>query len=165
MARDLSVNAFEDWAVQNGAIWLEPKTEWEFARFTAQGAPRVIYQNKKGDLSFSDEFTRKAWGKFKVGHAATLGPKKRDARHKAEKMRKIVERDGEECFFCGVAEFTGADAMTLEHLVPKAHHGPNHMSNLVIAHASCNVKAGNLSAAEKVRLRDEMRKARNNAED
>jgi 5-methylcytosine-specific restriction endonuclease McrA len=49
---------------------------------------------------------------------------------------------------------------TIEHLVPVAHGGPNHLSNCFLAHKRCNAAAGTLSAAEKVRLRDAMRAKR-----
>lgn len=44
--------------------------------------------------------------------------------------------------------------VSIEHLVPKAHGGPTHLSNLFLAHKSCNAKAGHLSASEKLKIRD-----------
>ena len=60
-----------------------------------------------------------------------------------------MARDGDNCFFCRKPL---AGDLTVEHLVALAHGGPNHISNLVCAHAACNHEAGHLSVAEKVAL-------------
>ena len=64
-------------------------------------------------------------------------------------MAALISRDGEDCFFC--ARALGQD-ITVEHLVAIAHGGPNHISNLFLAHAACNNEAGHMSAPEKVAL-------------
>ncbi|PGH55922.1 hypothetical protein CRT60_21980 [Azospirillum palustre] len=86
----------------------------------------------------------------------TLDAEKRAKRKRSKRIRqikKIVERDGDACFFCGRSL---GDDITIEHLVPITHGGPDHRSNLVLAHHACNQRADHLSVAEKVRLREEM---------
>ena len=61
----------------------------------------------------------------------------------------LLVRDGNACLFCGKP--LDGD-ITVEHLVAIAHGGPNHVSNLFLAHAACNQAAGHMSAPEKVAL-------------
>ncbi|MCB1719740.1 MAG: HNH endonuclease, partial [Candidatus Competibacteraceae bacterium] len=70
---------------------------------------------------------------------------------RSPKVKTLLRRDGGNCFYC--REPLGDD-ITVEHLVCRAHGGPNHISNLVLAHGQCNHAAGHLSAAEKVAIRD-----------
>ena len=72
---------------------------------------------------------------------------------------KLRKRDGDLCFFCGLP-FTEENPPTLEHLLSIAHGGNNHLSNLVLAHGECNMKADSMPVIEKVKLRDAMRAAR-----
>jgi 5-methylcytosine-specific restriction endonuclease McrA len=65
--------------------------------------------------------------------------------------RTLIERDGEGCFYC-FEEVPGL--MTQEHLVARAHGGPNHISNKFRACRPCNEAAGHLSAPEKIRIRE-----------
>lgn len=62
----------------------------------------------------------------------------------------LMARDGNGCLYCG-RDLT-AETATVEHVVPKAHGGPDHASNLALSCGPCNAAAGHLSAAEKVRL-------------
>ena len=82
---------------------------------------------------------------------------------RAGEFARILERDGPGCFFCG-GEFPPVNwdqdpgrAPTIEHLVAKAHGGPEHISNKFAAHSACNVSAGHMSAPEKIALRELMR--------
>jgi 5-methylcytosine-specific restriction endonuclease McrA len=75
----------------------------------------------------------------------------------------LVERDGAGCFFCG-RRVSAPDEdcppgyePSVEHLVAIMHGGPNHISNTYLAHARCNNIAGNVSAVEKIGLRERMR--------
>ncbi len=64
----------------------------------------------------------------------------------------IPGRDGNRCFYCPNTIPAGLE--TIEHLVPAAAGGPNHLANLFLAHRSCNEAAGTVSAVEKIRLRE-----------
>lgn len=73
----------------------------------------------------------------------------RGRRNDAATVKRLLDRDGTGCFFCG-SDLDGD--VTVEHLVAIAHGGPNHVSNLFLAHAECNQRAGHLSAPEKIGL-------------
>jgi hypothetical protein len=68
----------------------------------------------------------------------------------------LMARDGDRCFYCSTPLFSpfpvpNTHGISVEHLVPKAHGGPDHASNLVLTCSPCNREMGALSAAEKVR--------------
>jgi hypothetical protein len=75
---------------------------------------------------------------------------------KAKKRQQRIEylrtRDGDRCFYC--LQVMTTEEMTFEHLLPKSAKGGNHLKNLVLAHQRCNERAGSLSVAEKVKLRE-----------
>lgn len=73
-------------------------------------------------------------------------------------VEALVARDGPRCWYC-IGELTG-ESTTLEHLCPKAHGGPEHLSNLVLACKPCNLDARDRSIAEKVKLREKKRSKR-----
>ncbi len=140
------------WLKQRGADVLLPTNEWEVLRWKANDVTSVIYRNKKGQHTYTGDaqMAVDAWrghGTYEI----IRGP-----RRKLTGMQKaLLDRDGPDCFFCALA-LTDEDC-TIEHLIPLSAGGPNHSSNLVLAHGACNVKAGSMSVAEKVRLRDELR--------
>lgn len=72
--------------------------------------------------------------------------------HREGENLQIEMRDGSRCFFC--LEPLGDD-VTQEHLVPRSSGGPDHLSNKFLAHGKCNHRAGNLSAPEKIRIREQ----------
>lgn len=142
--------AFQGWAEGQGGIVEPPTNEYELARIRHADGVLVIYQGKRG-LSFSDSIARSAWDAFKTDKGFPLT--KRHKRTKKEgTLRRIRQRDGEQCWFCS-REFSGDLPETLEHLLSISHGGNNAIQNLVLACEPCNVKAGNLSIAEKVLLR------------
>lgn len=73
-------------------------------------------------------------------------PKSRRKGGKAVSKKKIY---GSDCFYCG--RDLGED-VTLEHLVPRARGGQNHIANLRLAHAKCNNFVGSMSLEAKARL-------------
>lgn len=68
--------------------------------------------------------------------------------------RSLLVRDGDECWYCGNP--LGRD-ITIEHLIPKAHGGPNRMSNYALAHSKCNGTAADKSLVDKMALRTRLR--------
>lgn len=81
-----------------------------------------------------------------------------------EKKRKrlraqLLKRDGRECFYCG--EEAGFDVVpTIEHLLSRAHGGPDTLENTTLSCKPCNEEAGDLSVIDKVRLREKKRRER-----
>ena len=81
----------------------------------------------------------------------TIKAKSKRPASKAEITRKkLLERDGPDCWFCG--EVMGDDC-TIEHLVPKSKGGRNTLANYALAHQSCNAKAADLPLVDKIALR------------
>ena len=146
---------FSEFLTVAGADLLPPTNEYELARFKTVNGVCVAYRNKKGAVSFSNDHARAAWEAFvadKKWLASAMH--KRAPRQNVE--AKLRKRDGDGCFFCDLP-FTEEAPPTLEHLLSIAHGGNNHLSNLVLAHGECNLKADSMPVIEKVKLRDVLR--------
>jgi len=100
-------------------------------------ALRAIYPYFKDDFKHQSNIDLKVKEGYK-----TKTEKRRDA---------IVKRDGSNCFYCGV--LMDINEMTIEHLKAKSNGGKNNLKNLKVAHYRCNVEAGSLSVADKIKLR------------
>lgn len=146
---------FIKWLELNGAVVEPTATEWEVLRCRTRDGLQVVYRNKHGGETWPVPL-RKALNKFDDGKNIPMAPDPRRRRNARAKLQRIAQRDGMSCFFCG-KEFEVLDDpdLTVEHLVPHSHRGPDHISNLAMACQECNGLAGNLSVVEKVRLRDE----------
>lgn len=137
-------------AVQaRGGEILAPTNEWEVMRFKTRYGVGVVYVNGRGVRNWNgaarevrDHLSKQASGSLA---AVTV----RGRRNGKGTVDRIMARDGAECFFC---RRPMNDDITVEHLVPIAHGGPNHISNLFLAHSECNREAGHLSAPEKVAI-------------
>ncbi len=157
---------FKQWLRDCGAEVLGPTSEWEVLRVVTYHGTQVVHRNKKGNQIWPQPIAAVAQ-QFLNGEFPALSAGRRA--RKSSKMRQryaaLVERDGSRCFYCGevVAEPdtpTGEGyEPTIEHLVPHAHGGPNHISNCFLAHGRCNAIAGALSAVQKIKLRDNMRES------
>lgn len=146
---------FKAWLAHNGAEVLAPTNEYEVVRFLSGSDTCVIYRSDRGnrwkavggaDVPLDEFRTGGTWKAPIPKTAPTIGTRYYSA---------LVQRDGRECFYCGNP--VAPEDSSLEHIVPRSHGGPNHMANFALAHRQCNSDAGNLSAAEKVKLRDQMR--------
>lgn len=151
--REFDEDAFSEYVLKNGGTPLPTCMEYELARFNARGETCVIYGGKKG-IRFSGDLPLQVYKHFLAKEDKPLSGSRRVSVDKATRAA-IAERDGAACFFCGGVNFED-DTMTVEHLVSVSHGGPNHMSNYVLAHQSCNRKADRMSVFEKVQLRDEL---------
>ncbi|PVX84320.1 HNH endonuclease [Paraburkholderia unamae] len=143
--------AFEAFLVERGAQVLQPTNEWEVLRFKTARGVSVIYRNAKDGLTFTGE-AADAWnGLAKGNNWRGVEAVKRPPKVSAY-VRALLKRDGDACFYC--AQPMSEEDRTVEHLVARSHGGPNHLSNMVLAHRLCNANAGHLSAMEKIRLRE-----------
>jgi hypothetical protein len=141
---------FREWLTAHGAQVLEPTNEWELIRFKSGDETCVIYRNKAGAVTYSGPTAEKAQKCF-VSNAAWRANTTATKRKRASPMiAAIRKRDGDNCFYCRVA--VSDDTASAEHLVSTTHGGPNHISNLFLAHKLCNAKAGHLSAPEKIAM-------------
>jgi 5-methylcytosine-specific restriction endonuclease McrA len=116
----------------------------------------VIYRKENNQLTWPDELV-KAYKGFTGGQWSAGTQTRRRTRSVSPVIRTVMDRDGCECFYCGLI-LDGSTA-TLEHFVALAHGGPNHISNYVLACKKHNLEAGHLSAAEKVKMRDRIRES------
>ena len=152
---------------ERGVEVLAPTNEYEVVRFRSNGGVGVVYRNLKGRFSANTQAEEALAALFTPG-AGSLAPvaiaKRRvTGERRAGELSAIIERDGRGCFFCGgmlpPRDWSAApgDAPTIEHLVARAHGGPEHISNKFAAHKRCNELAGHLSAPEKIVMREQMR--------
>ena len=141
--------AVKDWLRAAGAEVLEPTNEWEVLRFRAGGVTHVVYRNARGFMNMA-QATRHIVDCFLGGQPWSAGVAVERRRYSTDE-RALLKRDGDCCFLCwGKLR----DDVTVEHLVAVTHGGPNHIANKALAHKGCNARMGNLSAMEKVRMRE-----------
>jgi hypothetical protein len=134
-----------------GGEVLAPTNPYEVMRFKTRHGVGVVYQTARGARTWNKE-AKLVRDHFSDQKGGSLSPVSVRGRRKgAGTVNAILERDGGGCFFCR-APLNGD--ITVEHLVSIAHGGPNHISNLFLAHAECNQQAGHLSAPEKIAIRE-----------
>jgi hypothetical protein len=144
---------FRDWLKAHGAEVLEPTNRYEVVRFATARETCVIYRGKRG-FSYTGE-AQAAWDAFAGNRTWDAGSRQvKSAGARAPKVRALLERDGEMCFYCHIPLL---EDCTLEHLLSKIHGGTNHIANLALAHQVCNRDASHLSVVEKVKLRESKR--------
>ena len=132
---------------QAGGEVLQPTNPYEVVRFRTSKGVGVVYRGKRGETWNPEAIAARDHLQGKKG---SLAPVKVNGRRTDKAtVGRLLDRDGGGCFFCG--EPLDGD-VTIEHLVAIAHGGPNHISNLFLAHASCNHEAGHMSAPEKIKL-------------
>lgn len=165
------LTAFTAWLNENGAEICTPTNVYEVIRYRAySGASRramthIIYAKENGLLtwtggslghfkSFLYGWAMGAAKEPKPDHAAPVPIADQPESLSRHRKRKLKDRDGSDCWFCGVAL---VDDITVEHLVPKSRGGGNNLANLVLAHRQCNADAANLSISEKVDMRTRLR--------
>lgn len=148
---------FRAWLTERGAELLTETNEYEVIRYRAGQQTHVIYRNSGNTRWTAVNGAEEALQAFLHG-TRWVAPiaRVRTGTSMSERLYDaLVARDGgDACFYCGMP--TAFAVATNEHMVPKAHGGPNHLSNFVLAHKLCNLKAGALSVAEKVRMREQM---------
>ncbi|MEZ5137528.1 MAG: HNH endonuclease [Acidimicrobiales bacterium] len=67
---------------------------------------------------------------------------------RAERLARILERDGARCVWCGRPVGEGLVAATTEHVVPRIKGGPSWIENEVAACRRCNGRRGHRTPAE-----------------
>jgi len=134
-----------------GGEVLAPTNPYEAMRFRTRFGVGVVYENRRGVRNWNSE-AKAARDHLSSKKGGSLAPVVVHGRRKgAGTVDRLIARDGSDCFFCRLPL---VDDITVEHLVAVAHGGPNHVSNLFLAHLACNNRAGHLSAPEKIALRD-----------
>lgn len=130
-----------------GGEILAPTNPYEVMRFRTCHGVGVVYQGKRGETWNAEAVAARD---HLDGGKGSLAPVKVAGRRKDRStVNALLARDGGNCFFCG----NPLDGdVTVEHLIAVAHGGPNHVSNLFLAHAQCNQAAGHMSGPEKVEM-------------
>jgi 5-methylcytosine-specific restriction endonuclease McrA len=142
--------AFKADLVAAGGELLAPTNPYEVMRFRTSYGVGVVYTNAKGRRTENAEAISAR--QHLRDHLGSLSPVPVVPRQKNRAViLRLRGRDGSMCFFCRTPL---GDDITVEHLVPRAHGGPNHISNPFLAHESCNRRVGHLSAPEKIAMRD-----------
>lgn len=141
--------AFLARVTEAGGEVLAPTNPYEVMRFKTRLGVGVVYTGKRGRSWNNEARAVRDWLKAPKGSLAPITVTGR--RTGKGTVNRLLERDGEECFYCRLPL---DEDVTVEHLVAVAHGGPNHISNLFLAHGECNRKAGHLSAVEKIKMRD-----------
>ena len=142
--------AFSAWLTARGAQVLNVTNPYEVVRFKTQRGFGIVYRNDKGRLTFFGE-SKPAFDAYSNGESWDAGVKSVRKKRTARLVAQLIERDGDACFFCGKPI---GDEATIEHLVPVGHGGPSHLSNLALAHRSCNAAAGHLPLMMKIKMRE-----------
>lgn len=143
-----SLDAFRKRVISAGGEILGPTNPYELMRFRTRYGVGVIYTGRRGERWNAEAIlARDHIAAFNKGSLAPVEVKGR--RKDKATVAALLERDGDCCFFCGKPL---GDDITVEHLVAVAHGGPNHISNLFLAHQHCNKAAGHLSAPEKIAM-------------
>lgn len=151
------IASFNDWLIARGAIVDAPTNEWEILRVRTCDGVFVAYRNKAGKETWPEDLLdlREA---FEAGRALALSPDLKSRKRSRHLIEALGERDGLKCWFCDLQWQNPENAnITIEHLVPVCHGGPNHMSNLVLACQACNGAVGNMPVAKKVIYREQQR--------
>ena len=156
-------------AQQGGEVGM-PTNAYEVVRYKAfwrgtnKAATHIVYAKESGLLTFCGG----SLGHYraflsgapmeelpgaKVGAVKKSG-KSKPASKSSSQRRKLLERDGPDCWFCGKPL---DDDCTLEHLVPKSKGGGNSLANYALAHRRCNADAADLPLVEKIAMRARLR--------
>lgn len=171
----LDIQAFAGWLAMGGAEIGVPTNAYEVLRYRAypDGATKmmtsIVYRKETGQITWTGasfkHYRRFLDGVPMIGQSA--GKAKTALKAKPEKIiqgvskkeitrQKLLERDGDQCWFCGKP--VGADK-TIEHLVPKSTGGKNAIANYALAHRACNAQAADMPLIEKIELRQRLRAA------
>jgi hypothetical protein len=166
---------FVAWLSRNGAEIRQQTNPYEVVRYLAYGdrgkkaETHIVYAKENGLLTFT--------GRSRVHYEAFLfgcqmysdgNPPEGWVRPSGEpfnkasskkpvgavRREKLLQRDGDECWFCGLAM---GDDCTIEHLIPKSKGGGNRLDNYALAHAECNHRAADLPLVKKIELRASLR--------
>ena len=140
-----NLHKFQNWLVQQGCEILPLTNEYEELRFKGRHVG-VLYNSGKTSNQYT-KYAIECWKK----NLAWDGKPIKYGRHPSYKKEKgfLLDRDGDECFYCGLP--LGED-ITLEHLQALNNGGKNILSNMVLAYEHCNNEAGALTIIEKVKL-------------
>ena len=143
-------NDFAKWLTAHGSEVLMTTNPYEVARFTTEGGTAVVYRDQADRITSWQGGADIAFKAF-VGSLQWRGsPKgKRIPGKKSVLHRTLLQRDGNNCFYC--AQDMGDDS-TIEHLLSVTHGGNSHIANLTLACEPCNKEADHLPVVQKLEM-------------
>lgn len=141
--------AFSAFLCERGASIISPTNEWEVLRFKGSNGVSIVYKNSVGGVKFTGDAAA-AWKAFQSRDDSYRAAPRAKRKNIRPEIRTLRERDGSLCFYC--QRLVSDENATQEHLVAITHGGPDHISNKVLSHKSCNQAAGHMSAMEKIRI-------------
>jgi len=140
------IQSFKKWLEARGCEIFPVTNEYELLRFKGKETG-VVYSSGKT----SNQYTRHAFFCFSNPSEKWDGAPIKELRQTTyrKEKRKLLERDGDICFLCGLKLF---EDITIEHLIALASGGKNSLDNMVLMHRKCNELSGTLPISEKVKL-------------
>lgn len=160
------VGDFAAWLASQGAEIGQPTNPYELIRYrafwqgSAKAATHIVYTKDNGLLTYMGG-SRAHYQAFLDGESLPDTQEEADTSKRANRIKasqsirtKLLKRDGDGCWFCGVP--MGEDC-TIEHLIPRVAGGTNSIVNLALAHRLCNQRADDWPLARKLELRAELR--------
>lgn len=145
MTSKIDIYKFQSWLTSNGAEIIPITNEHEAIRFKGREIGVLYTSGKTSNMytatAISCFIRNKKWD----GKPVNVGRKQSYIKEKA----KLLERDGDKCFFCD--EPLGED-ITVEHLIALVSGGTNSLANMVLAHENCNYQLGSLPIYAKVKM-------------
>lgn len=149
-----TLDRFTSFIKARGGEVLTPSSEWEVMRFRAGEYRGIVYVNSRELITLYGAAVL-AYEAFKNNSQWSALPRvKKESAPRRHRIKTLLLRDGGDCFLCGK---TLEHDISIEHLVPLASRGPDHLANLALMHRQCNTKCGHLSLMEKIKLRDQYR--------
>lgn len=138
------IEKFENWLRVQGCEIVPPTNEYERIRF--KGAKTgVLYKSGKTSGGYTDEaiscyLNARQWN-------GGVKSRKRSGSY-ARKRLRLLERDGDKCFYCNKPM---NNDITVEHLIDLKRGGSNKLENLVLAHEQCNNEVSRMMLSEKIK--------------
>lgn len=161
-----------NWFVKNHGSLLPPTSEWEIYRVETSFGVLVGYRNRAGKANHPAIMHERKFLEFyekkqPVPSLARTEPKQRfHSRKQQKKILAVMNRDGEDCFYCGLhlrRPYAPGDAQasrpipTIEHFLSTSKGGPDNIHNSLIACKECNGEADSMSIIKKIEFRNRKR--------
>lgn len=126
--------------------------DYERYRFLADEIVCVIYQSKRGGLSYSNETAQRVYRAFEDDKRINVAGTKRK-KFELTTKQALLKRDGDKCFYTRVA--MTEETATIEHLIPLSKGGKNNLDNLVLCTHESNQLMADKPLQVKIKYREE----------
>ena len=136
------LQTFKDYLQSIGATIQSNTDPWMVIRYRHNDQTHIVYKKKSGRLTFQNQAA------FHYDESQGRTARRNVSRPPRTTKRKLLERDGNLCFYCH--QPLTPETISIEHLLARSKGGTNDLANLVLAHKRCNEKVGNHSIKEKI---------------